>query len=43
MGFEDWAYEMIPKPHIGVIFNFPIKPEHAAYVKKEEEEIKAKG
>lgn len=28
LGFEEWAFEMIPKPVLGVVFNLPFKPEY---------------
>jgi ubiquitin carboxyl-terminal hydrolase L3 len=39
LGFEDWAYEMIPQPVIGVVFNFPCKPVQAEFAKAQEQSI----
>ena len=43
LGMEEWAYAMIPKPVVGVIFLFPHKAFLDEFVKKEKERIKKEG
>ena len=43
LGFEDWAFEMIPKPVLGVVFNLPFKLEYDKINKAEKERIEKDG
>jgi ubiquitin carboxyl-terminal hydrolase L3 len=40
---EEWALDMVPKPVVGVLMLFPIKPHTEAFAKEEAQRIEANG